>query len=522
MSSEVELKLLFRPEDLRRVKNFSKFRRLAQGRAWTRSLVSTYFDTVDQQLRRKSIVLRVRKLGNRYIQGIKKNTRGVGGMISREELEWDVSSDHPQLKAIDDAKLRKLVADVGMDKLEPIFRVDVRRTSRRLKLPDATEVTVDIDVGEIVTPTAKAPICEVELELDHGSPHCIFDLAAELHAAVPLRLSTKGKAARGYALISGETIEAHKAPKFDLSRDITVEVALQYTVQHCHDHLLANEGCVLESKDPEGVHQMRIALRRLRSVLKIFRPVLPPDQYAALVGEAKWLAGELASARDWDVFDGEVIAPVAARFPQHEAFGVLGNRIDTEKARARNRALDAVRSERYTAFLLTLGSWLVGRKWRDQPLTPESAQLYEPVIGLSDAVITRYHKKVCQGGRAIEKASDDKRHRLRIDVKKLRYATDFFYALYPQKKMAPYADSLRRIQSALGHFNDIVVAKKLIGCLVQSSRRNEALPIEFVGGIVVGWHGHAILKFNDRLGDDLRDFVKCKPFWSRAPARPRS
>ncbi len=510
---EIELKLSVQPEDLPRLRNLPIFKSLSPSRPRTRTLISVYYDSPDLALREKFVALRVRKTGGRYVQCVKTKAAHIGGIMVRKELESPVPTEDPVFSAIEDENLRRIISRAG--KLEPIFRTEFKRTSRQLTLERGGEATLDIDVGEIVTAVAREPICEMELELKSGPPHRLFDLALAILPSVPLRLSTISKAKRGYALLSGESSSWRKDNPFDLSAAATVEEALLNTVQHCLDHMLANEACVLESEDPEGIHQMRVALRRLRSALMLYRHVLPPEQYGHIISEVKWLTKQLAPVRDWDVFGMEILGPVAAQFPGDKAFRILLNGLDKETIRQRHLARQAIRSERYSNFLLRIGRWLAQRSWRDQPLTETSVTLLAPVGKLASAQLTNRHKKMRKKGRRFAAMSPAERHRMRIDVKRLRYAVSFFTSLFPPKKAERFSEMLSNLQDSLGYLNDIAVAENLLQRLCDLCQEDDVPRCRRAGGIVIGWHTRAMVQSENKLIADVSDFMKLKPFWSK-------
>lgn len=513
MENEAELKFAFQPGDLPRLRSLLKFESPASGRAHTRRLAHVYFDTPDRRLLAEAIALRVQKAGRGYVQRV-ENLRDRPGLGSAKTA-WTgrVPSDKPVPSTIGDVKLRDLVVRAGGEALAPVFRTEVERTTRDLVLDGGGEVRLDIDIGEISAAGTARPVCELGLGLKAGAPHRLYDLALEIQPALGLSLCSMSEAARGYALLTGEPPGSMKAPDLDLSGDITVEQALVGTVRHCLDHVMANEASVLESEDPEGVHQMRVALRRLRSALRLFRSVLPAPQYGTLVEGIKWLAGELSATRDWDVLVDEIVGPVAARLPEETAFEVLLARLHEERRRCRHAARDAIRSPRYTRFLLQSGGWLAKRAWRDQPPGEASARLDDRLAGFADDVFARRHDKVCARGRRFESLSAGERHRLRIDVKRLRYATDFFGALYCKDAVTSYAAKLANIQDALGYRNDVAVARDLVKRLGDMCTGDDARQCRHAGAIVMGWHTRAMAQSETALARSIDDFVACRPFW---------
>ena len=154
MHQETELKLLFRSQDLSRIRKLSLIGERAKGRPRTRPLLSVYYDTPRRDLHRQGVTLRVRKADGRYIQGVKAEGRRIGGGTVRPEWECPVPTEAPVLSAIADERLKRLVARAGAKGLEPVFRTAFKRTSRRLSFDDGGRVMLDIDIGEIVTATA--------------------------------------------------------------------------------------------------------------------------------------------------------------------------------------------------------------------------------------------------------------------------------------------------------------------------------------------------------------------------------
>ena len=522
MHQETELKLLFRPRDLTRLHTLPLIGERTKGRPRKRPLLSVYYDTPGRELRRQGVILRVRKADGRYIQGVKSEGRRIGGGTVRPELESPVPTEAPLLSAIADDRLKRLVARAGANGLEPVFRTAFTRTSHRLSFDDGGRVMLDIDVGEIVTATAAEPLCELELELEAGPPHRLFDVARRINAEVPLRVSICGKASRGYALAAGETPGWSKFVRPKLTGDVTVEDAMILAVQRCLDHLLANETCLLETDDPEGVHQVRIALRRLRSTLRLFRSVLPADQYRWLTDEIKWLTGRLAAARDWDVFSEEIVGPVAAHFAAEPGFALLRSRLAQRRRTSRRAARRAIRSTRTTEFVLRISGWLARRQWRGQVPGEASARVFEPVAGFADALIAGRHKQVRKDGRSFATMTPDERHQLRIDVKKLRYATDLFGSLYRGKRAVGYLEKLGKLQDALGYANDVAVADDLARRLCASAKGDDGARCRRAGAIVLGWHAHAMARASGPLGKRVRRFIAARPpNTKRRPRRKR-
>lgn len=507
---ETELKLAFRADDLGKLTDF--FGAGTQQRS-KRRLSTTYFDTADAALRDKGLALRVRRDGRRYVQTIKgRNETGSGSALSRREIEAPVRSASPDLSAISDPDIAAEVQRSSLAGLKPVFHVNVERIS--LKEPPATPgVTVDIDVGEVKAGRRRAPICEVELESRGASLQALYKLALQLHRTVPLRVSKVSKSDTGYRLRAGDQPSPSKAAKLALDPDATAEQALRDIIGSCLDQLIDNEPCVSGTKDPEGIHQMRVSLRRMRSALKLFRKLLPADQYDEIVDELRWLTSVLGPARDWDVFSTEIVGPVLAYLPEHEGLGILQRRADVRRGRARRSAREGVGSPRFTELVLTLGQWMAESAWRRQDLSENSARLFAPARDFAAESLTKRFKKVRKLGKRIETLPVPERHQLRIEVKKLRYATEFFGSLFDRSDVKSFTKSLASLQDDLGYLNDVAVAAHLAGEVADAARAPEREPLRAAEGLLIGWHGHGVAVHEDDLVRDVGAMLKAKQFW---------
>ncbi|HYG91906.1 MAG TPA: CHAD domain-containing protein [Azospirillum sp.] len=514
---ETELKLAVRPEDLAALRSSAALS--GASRATTRPLESVYYDTPDQRLARRLVSLRVRKKGSSYVQTIKGPPFADGG-IGRAEWETPVAGPALDLSAVTDPEALSLLDSVGVAELAPVFTTAVRRTTRVLDGGGAL-IEVAFDQGEIRTPDgAVLPLCEVELELREGETRALYDLALELAKTAPMRVELRTKAARGYALAAGAMDGPVRADKIALSPDVTVEGALCRIVTNCLVHLSANEACSLKGEDPEGIHQMRVALRRLRSVLGLFRPFVPEDQYGWLVGEVKWLGSHLGPARDWDVFIAELLAPVREGFERTNGHGrPLLNDLAALEIAARSRrerayegAHAVILSPRYTEFQLRLGAWLEDKGWRDQSVNEQSARLFQPVVGLADELLTKRHKRARKTGQGFAELSVEDRHQLRIALKKLRYAAEFFRSLYEDKPARRYIQQLSAFQDSLGHLNDVATATRLLHELHDDGSR-ASTGERRAAGIVIGWLARGVADLEPHLNTQWDGFADAKPFW---------
>lgn len=479
--NEIELKLAIAPEGVERLKRLPALRAHRNGRAVSKTLRSVYYDTPDQRLARAGITVRLRQTGDGLVQTVKTAGSRASGLFSRREWEAAVAGpglDAPQLIA---TGLEPL-GDTGLRaQLAPLFATDIRRTLHRLT-GDGWQVEMVVDVGELRAGERTQPVCEVELELQEGDAHALFALARQIAAALPVRLQTLSKSDRGYALAAGTAPGPAKASPVALAADATLAEAFRAIARNCLHHLLANQDSLLDHGDGEAVHQMRVALRRFRSALKVFRPLVDGPQLATIRDEIAWLLDQLGPARDAEVFLSEIIDPVVERHPDHDGVRGLRERWQAECRDNLGVARAAVAESRFALLLLDLGAWVEAGDWCADPTLPGAVLGPQKLAPFARKVLDRLARKLKKaGGKRLDRLPPPALHHARIRGKQLRYAGEFFAPLYG-KGAKDYLAVLGKLQDALGEINDIAVAgPRLASC---HHLGNTA----WAAGLVTGWH----------------------------------
>lgn len=295
----------------------------------------------------------------------------------------------------------------------------------------------------------------------------------------------------------------------------TAEDALAAIVLSGVEHLRANESCVLARAHIEGIHQMRVAVRRLRSCLALYDELLPPQQTAYLGAELRWLIGELGPARDWDVFLSETLSKVMDALPGEPALKGLKSAAGKKRDEAYDRAEAALRSQRYLGLAMLLGAWAEGRRWHDPTAMPPERPdgIGEPAESVAHALLDKRYQGVRHTGRRFSALDLQGRHKLRIQIKKLRYATEFFGSLYPPDRLAAFLGDLKGMQDQLGVANDIDVARRLVKDIVRPLKGKDRARISYAAGLVVGWHNHVAGDRERVLRLAWRRFIRRAPYW---------
>lgn len=511
-NTEIELKLEVAPEGMERLRRHSLVRATRKDRARSRDLKSVYYDTPDFLLFDGGASLRIRHAGTRRIQNVKARGGGGAGLFARKEWEADIPGDSLDRDAILSTDLHDLFSRPGvLDELKPLFSTEFKRTEYRLG-NGTWEVAMTFDRGAVVTDDASQPISEVELELVHGDPSHLFEIASALHRTVPLRLSTRSKSERGYALLGGVERTPVKAPEVPVTAEVPTAEAIRMICRTCQRHLLENEPALRDGRDPEAVHQMRVALRRLRSALSLFKDIVGGDETEALKADLKWLTGELGPARDTDVFIAEILEPVRAAWPQEDGLEALTERFRSRNREHYGRALAAVDDPRFTTLMLQLGGWIEGGAWvRPAEGSAAAERLAAPVGGVAAAIMDSRHRKVIKRGKRFQQLDAPARHRLRVQIKKLRYAAEFFGDAWgSEKKTKAYVKALKDLQQTLGDLNDIAVAHDLLHETVESARKPREA---WAAGMVAGWHAARQDGLLDSARAGWKVFTGTKTFW---------
>lgn len=517
---EIELKLRSTAEALASVRPEELLADHLRGRPRLRRLSSIYYDTPDHSLAARGMALRVRKIGRRHVQTLKGEAAAGSAAADRPEWETVVAGAQPEPEALPEEARAQGGLCNGV-KLVPLFATRFSRRSMLVAWQDdgGTPALVElaVDRGRIEGGELEEPIGEVELELKEGPVAALFDLAATLRRSLPLAIETRAKAQRGFALATGSVTPAFKPGRPVLGPDDTVEDGLEAILRQGLAQWIRNEPAARDGRDPEGVHQMRVGLRRLRAALALFRDVLPPEAHERWDGELRWLMGELGPARDLDVFADEVMAPVAATEGLGELLEGLAGAVG-ERRRAAYASLRAtLAGARYGDLLLELAAWVETRGWRRGVEVDRRLAQQDPLRPFAARALERRWRKVRKAGRGFARLAPEERHILRVRVKKLRYGVEFLAGVLDGKSASRLAARLARLQDALGHMNDLTVARRLAAEALElpgdpALRERAALG----AGLVMGWHGAR----NEQLGPKLvacwRAVRRSRRFWKKA------
>lgn len=507
MPMEIELKLRLSPTQARRLHALPVLSGLVPQKYRLRN---TYFDTPSFDLRNRGIALRLRQKGWAvWLMTVKCGASGAGGLAQRNEWEAPTKPGVFDFSIVSDDALREFL-ESQHSRLQAVFSTDFTRTAWKLG-SSGSVVELALDRGRIsaqgvggASASVSKPLCELEIELIEGeSPDALFDLAIELATELHLHPEISSKAERGYALADGTLANPVKAFASNVTKEMSPVDAFRSVALSCLAQLQRNEAGAIAGGNPEFVHQARVAIRRLRSAFRLFSPVLAADFVNVYSPRWRELAGGLGSARDWDVFLDETLAPLEEAFPEDADLAVLRARGETNQAKAQAAAGVTLKQKAYSQLLLAFTAAL----FRVEPPTIEAPGKASG-MRLRRFAARRLQKRAEMIELLVSehaKMNAECRHELRIAFKKLRYALEFFAPVLPQKPLVAYQISLAKIQNLLGTLNDQVTASSLIKEMHPKGERDL---------LTRGWIAGRTQLLIKALSSELRKFVAAKKPWS--------
>ena len=342
---------------------------------------------------------------------------------------------------------------------------------------------------------AERPVARLTLE---GSDAAVRALAAGLADSPRLEVPIHGLGPEATRPADNALLPPRRkgAPVLP-SRGLTTHAAFAHILGHLTDVMLSLAARVADpATGPEPVHQMRVAVRRARSALSLFRPLLgDPDLRGAAEG-LRQLGRQLGPARDWDVFATETLPPVEAALDGQADLG----------------ALPRIVARRREAARATLSAWLAGPDFRRLGVALACLAAADPPAGemppldaFATAVLRKRWKRMRDTGKTLEHLDHPALHDFRLKAKRLRYAAEFFASLFPEKPTARFLRRLSGLQEHLGTFNDTAVA----GALLRELNGKPGFP----GGLVLGFAAARAAGIRPRIEEAWEKLRRQEGFW---------
>ena len=494
---ELELKLLLDPAARGIVESHQAFAAVGSEE---REEITTYFDTPDLCLRQRGTSLRVRQSGPHFVQTVKLDDPGAGLGV-RGEWEWPLES-----AKLDPARLSELPRGAALpgeiiDRVGPLFSTRIKRKIWHIELDQATEVEAVIDEGIVRARRRQAPISEVELELKAGPSGPLFRFAIELADRAALRYGSQSKAERGYGLVSGDVASHGKPSPVHLAKGATIGMAFPRLLSAALQGLAA-EIPAATGGDVEGVHRLRAAIRKLRTLLVLFAPHLDVAASRRFNAALREIGAVLGEGRDWDVFLTDTL-PQAEKESGGATLRLLADPAETRRRAAHARIGDVMRGPKPTELILGVGAWAAEPGWL-RGVDPDAR-----LVDLLPDLMHRLARKVQKRAKHAPLGSLDDLHDLRKAMKKLRYAAEDVGSLFGDKAVHRYLRKIKSVLNLLGEINDAAVTVRRIDDVAPQDRPDLAS----AAAAALAWNEARRVGAMDDLKGKLRKFRAAEPFW---------
>jgi CHAD domain-containing protein len=309
-----------------------------------------------------------------------------------------------------------------------------------------------------------------------------------------------------HSLSRRSPVQPVKAIPVHITADLTAEDAFRATLSDCLAQMTANAGALRGGRSVEGLHQLRVAFRRLEVTLGAFGKEFALDWLEELRGRGKVLSSRLAAARDLDVFVCDLLnAPgAAATGAARDSFVALRARAERARDAAWDEASECVAGADFAMFLDDVAGLAQSR-------LPLGQQRKLP--RLAGRLLARAARRVKKRGRTAQSREARDLHHLRIALKKLRYTAEFLASLYPRRKARRYLEEVRLLQEHLGALNDIAHARATVAALMRADKAKSDADARFAAGAVTGWYDAKSQRIVKQALKRYRKFRAIKPFW---------
>ena len=503
---ELELKVELSKSDVDRLAGEFAAGDLGIGPAATKELRTVYFDTPDHDLRVAGVSLRLRRQDGGWLQTVKVDQHIEGGVSNPIELETFVEEERPDVGKIANKKVRRVVEKAGTGtSLRAVFETVVQRTTRNIKVQDS-EIELAVDNGEVRAGHQRQDLREAELELKAGSGEDLLLAAEKLLAGHELKLSTQSKAERGYRLALGKkggSTEPEKARPARISRKDNCRKALSSMLDSAVRQVQVNRRAVLETDDPEAAHQLRIGLRRLRSALRVLRPLVDRASLRSFERCARDMGRRVGRLRDADVLFSGIHAPVEAAAADKTGFSELHEALVRNREATSADVRQVLSGPQWTKLQLYLTLW---------PRTlEESDDLNKPITKHARKVLAKVWKKPAKLGRRLHRLDSAQRHEMRKALKELRYQAEFMVPLFDKREGKQFIHQLKVLQDVFGYINDVRMAPRLIDIQQERQAGSDAAR---AANYALGHHDAEAAHVWRRAGKAWRQLERSPQFWA--------
>lgn len=465
-------------------------------------LESWYFDTADGALRQAGLAYRIRLEGGRWLATVKADDTSAGGLHIRREWTVPVAEPDPAIAHFSDCEAGPLLAAaVDDDPLALQFSTIFDRRKVEVTVADGSRVEVAADRGLIVAGDREETFAEVELELKEGTAAAVLGLGAALAGELPLVVESRSKYLRALILAGLADAAAITATPDPDPASPAFSGVRTLIVSQIHQVLAAYETFCQDSEQAETLHDLRITLRRLRSLLSFAKPLTDPRDYASWREELRVLSRTMNSLRETDVIRATWQA-MTDGLPALTPPPWLGLLLTTERSRQTGKLDAALVQGRLTAVMLALWAWVAAE---DSLATGDL-----PLSSFAAMQIRDWLSGMRADGRDFTPDALAALHRLRIQAKKLRYVLDALPL--KDRRTRQLALRLKKLQDSLGIIRDSQTMRAVMGDWMG---RHASRVVHRDAGMLIGWTARMEAEAHDDFGRVWKRFKRAARRWEK-------
>jgi len=476
---EFELKLIGPAGDVARLAESPIIKKAMVGAGEFERVASTYLDSAERRLMTAGLSLRLRDEPNSQKLIVKLRARAVDN-VARIEIERRLCGQSEGF-ATGVADIDRIIG-AETDDIAPIARTLTDRWAALLGWRGAI-IEASSELGRVERlggldgeASAAAPLAEIEIELLKGDAANVFDLARLLIAesGFRLRVTTESKLER--ALRAGGPVIRKKLARPAADGASTAEL-LSASLRASATEALAAGEMMIDYQDEDAARRFRVSLRRFRAVERAFRRAHQSAWLKSLAREARDLARLVGAARDLDLFMTKTL-PAAEASGAREGVALLRGKAERDRAEAWRRVVVTLTGETYLAFSVEFLRAGYAEPWR----TDAPGRLLAPARLYADILLDNRWRKLTAFATELDFSDIEGLHRLRIELKKFRYAAQVFRDLYRREDRKPFFKSMSALQQKLGELNDASVAGRTASHLAEGLGPQAARVAGFIAG----------------------------------------
>jgi CHAD domain-containing protein len=478
-------------------------RRVGQARGTEATVV--FHDTAAGALAAQGLALAVEPRGRGALQRLLRSLPGEDARAEPARPSAVLAETRLPRPGPDAAVLAGLIPEAAEGApLPAVAAASGRRQTLRL----AGGITATLFAGQLRAVAAERPFARLGLAVPEEALAEGLDLLRALAADRPVVVPAASLAEEARAVALGVPARPLWRGPPDLTGAEIVEDGACRAIGQLTLALLAAAPVAAEGSNPEGVHQARVAIRRLRTALTLFRPAIGCAAVSELKDRLGTLARALGPARDWDVFIAGALGEIVAAFPDEPALASLARAAEAARASAYAEVRAALAAPAFRLLTLDLAAAVAAPPWRADADVEAAALRDTPLEDFAATALGRRHKRLRRAGEGFAQLDIPALHRLRIQAKRMRYASELFAGLFSAKERRRFQKAVGAVQDALGHLNDTAVAAGLMRTL---ARREPGRA--WATGVVQGWVAAKASHAREDAAEAWADFTDREPFW---------